>query len=150
VADLAADAQIKQAKAVETMARVDLMQQEIVDKAVAAMYSAFQAAGLAVNNPDIASAGDSLLKAAGWKDRGEMAAAAGGLSAGDGMAEAGPTDAVAASSANPDELAPAGMGSDMPLEPQPSAPSNSAGMTAGMNVGMNAGIETPAIGDGAQ
>lgn len=60
-----ADAQARLAK---TEAEAALKQAEALNRKVEAVYAAMQAAGTAAGNPEIAPAGDAILRAAGWVD----------------------------------------------------------------------------------
>lgn len=63
-----ADAKLAEMKARETMANIDLIVAKAVSTKVEGIYAALQAAGVAVNSPMIAPAGDELLRSAGFRD----------------------------------------------------------------------------------
>jgi hypothetical protein len=63
-----ADAQLASAKAQETLANIDNIIADAVNKRVEAVYAALQAGGVATSNPTIAPAGDEILRSAGWTD----------------------------------------------------------------------------------
>ena len=63
-----ADAQLAGARAQETLANIDKIVAEAVNKRVEAVYAALQAGGVATSNPTIAPAGDEILRSAGWQD----------------------------------------------------------------------------------
>lgn len=63
-----ADAQLAEAKAKQTLASIDLVVAEAVNKRVEAVYAALQAGGVATSNPTIAPAGDEILRSSGWQD----------------------------------------------------------------------------------
>lgn len=63
-----AEAQLAEAKAKETLANIDHVIAETVNKRVAAVYAALQAGGVATSNPTIAPAGDEILRSSGWQD----------------------------------------------------------------------------------
>lgn len=63
-----ADAQLAEAKAQQTLASIDLVVAEAVNKRVEAVYAALQAGGVATSNPTIAPAGDEILRSSGWQD----------------------------------------------------------------------------------
>jgi hypothetical protein len=65
---LMADTELAAAKARETMANIDRVVAEAVNKRVEAVYAALQAGGVATSNPTIAPAGDEILRSAGWQD----------------------------------------------------------------------------------
>jgi hypothetical protein len=63
-----ADAQLANARAQETLANIDKLVAEAVNKRVESVYAALQAGGVATSNPTIAPAGDEILRSAGWQD----------------------------------------------------------------------------------
>jgi hypothetical protein len=63
-----ADAELAGAKAQQTLASIELLVAEAVNKRVEAVYAALQAGGVATSNPTIAPAGDEILRSSGWKD----------------------------------------------------------------------------------
>ena len=65
---LMADAELSGAKARETLANIDKIIAEAVNKRVEAVYAALQAGGVATSNPTIAPAGDEILRSSGWQD----------------------------------------------------------------------------------
>lgn len=67
-AEAMAKAQLAEAKAHETMANIDKIIAEAVNKRVESVYAALQAGGVATSNPTIAPAGDEILRSAGWQD----------------------------------------------------------------------------------
>jgi hypothetical protein len=68
VQNMMADAELAQAKSRETLARIDMIVAEAVNKRVEAVYAALQAGGVATSNPTIAPAGDEILRSSGWQD----------------------------------------------------------------------------------
>lgn len=68
VAKLSAEAQAVAAKAQETLANIDLVVARAVSTKVEAAYAALQAGGVATATPQIAPAGDEILRSAGWVD----------------------------------------------------------------------------------
>jgi hypothetical protein len=68
VQKMMADAELAQAKSRETLARIDMIVAEAVNKRVEAVYAALQAGGVATSNPTIAPAGDEILRSSGWQD----------------------------------------------------------------------------------
>ncbi len=67
-AKMMADAKLIQMKAAEALANVDLIASRAVESKMGSIYAALQAAGVAVQNPMIAPAGDELLRSANFKD----------------------------------------------------------------------------------
>jgi hypothetical protein len=63
-----AEAELASARARETLANIDKIIAESVNKKVEAVYAALQAGGVATSNPTIAPAGDEILRSAGWVD----------------------------------------------------------------------------------
>ena len=63
-----AEAKLREVKAAETLANIDLIVSKSISEKVSGIYAALQAAGVAVTSPLIAPAGDELLRSAGFKD----------------------------------------------------------------------------------
>lgn len=64
----AAEAKLREVRANEVLANIDLIVAKAVSTKVEGIYAALQAAGVAVTQPMIAPAGDELLRSAGFKD----------------------------------------------------------------------------------
>ena len=113
---LAQAEQIK-AQAMATAATAELTKARTMETKVSTTYAAMQAGGVATERPEIAPAGDEILRSAGWVD-------------------ATPAQDIAPVQAMPQE----------PMQPMPEQPMQEP-MTGqdGANVGMHQGIETAAI-----
>lgn len=68
VAKLTADAEVSKAKVAEMLANIDLIVAKAVETKVNSAYAALQAGGVATQTPQIAPAGDEILRSSGWKD----------------------------------------------------------------------------------
>ena len=113
---LAQAEQIK-AQAMATAATAELTKARTMETKVSTTYAAMQAGGVATERPEIAPAGDEILRSAGWVD-------------------ATPAQDIAPVQAMPQE----------PMQPMPEQPMQEP-MTGqdGANVGMHQGYETEAI-----
>lgn len=109
--------QIK-AQAEKTAAETELTKAKTMGERVSTTYAAMQAGGVATERPEIAPAGDEILRSAGWVDT-------------------TPEQDIAPVQADP------AMPQGQPVPEQP-APEPMTGQ-AGENVGMHQGFETPAI-----
>lgn len=113
---LEAKAKLMGAQADLATANVTRIQNEAVNRAVEAQFSAIQTAGAIATNPQVSGLGDALLRSAGYVDRDSspiIPQAAAALQAGGGLG-------------------------DFPQNTNPSTPVNPANPA----VGLNAGIET--------
>ena len=63
-----ADVELQKRKADEALANIDLIVAKSVSTRIEGIYAALQAAGVAVQSPMIAPAGDELLRSAGFRD----------------------------------------------------------------------------------
>lgn len=63
-----ADSARAMADAERSRAQVALLRAEAVDRKVESVFAALQAAGIAVQQPLVAAAGDEILRSAGWQD----------------------------------------------------------------------------------
>lgn len=122
VAKLVADAQRILAQAEQIKAQAQLTNAQTQQTKVSTVYSATQAGGVAVTNPEIAPAADEILRSAGWKD------------ATPGQPPVDPGTGSPGAPMPPTAPQPNGM----PPGPAPIQPQT--GMA-----GMNQGIETPAL-----
>ncbi|MBU3577572.1 hypothetical protein [Polynucleobacter sp. UK-Kesae-W10] len=136
---LMAEAELAAARSKEVMANIDLLVAEAVNKRVEAVYAALQAGGVATSTPQIAPAGDEILRSSGWQD------ATPNPSIADldrqPVQQAGPQGLMPApANGNTDPERPA-----MPAQggPQQAAPAAQAIPATGMQ-GARQGIETPA------
>lgn len=68
VGKLVADAERLMAQAEQIKAQSELTRARTLTERVSAVYSATQAGGTAVTNPEIAPAADEILRSAGWQD----------------------------------------------------------------------------------
>jgi len=126
----AAEAKLREVKAGEVLANIDLIVAKAVSTKVEGIYAALQAAGVAVTQPMIAPAGDELLRSAGFKD-------------------ATPTPSIAqilgqdvqVMGAQGQEVAPLQQNVDK-IAPQPQQLQAQTGMS-----GVRSGIETPELGE---
>lgn len=59
---------LAKAKVAEVEANAMKRESEAMNKRIEAVYAAMQAAGIAAENPQVAPAGDGILRAAGWHD----------------------------------------------------------------------------------
>lgn len=121
VGKLVADAQRILAQAEQIKAQAELTRAQTTTERVSAVYSATQAGGVAVTNPEITPAADEVLRSAGWQDAhpGQPPAGTGGW----------PGAPIPPAAPPPNGMPPA----PAAVEPQ-----------TGM-VGMQQGIETPAL-----
>lgn len=111
-----------QGEVAKMSAETERIKAEGINKKLEAAYAAMEAAGIAVTNPNVAKAGDELLRSAGWVD-------------------ATPQDSVAdAAQAAPDAQPQAQLNPPQTESPVPHAD--------GPHVGMRAGIETERLTDG--
>ena len=144
-----AEAQLANARAQETLANIDVLVAEAVNKRVESVYAALQAGGVATSNPTIAPAGDEILRSSGWRDATPDPTIAQlnsqPVQQQDGtMVQMHPGDAFQAEPrGNVHPGQPMGpQGGDAQL----GAPQAAPGAPSGMD-GVRGGIETPAAGD---
>jgi hypothetical protein len=147
VQKMMADAELAQAKSRETLARIDMIVAEAVNKRVEAVYAALQAGGVATSNPTIAPAGDEILRSSGWQDatpdpsiaqlNGPPVQADQGT-----MVRMGANEQFAAEPRG--NTSPAEPGVPMDAQPQMSVPQPDPQAMTGMD-GVRGGIETPQI-----
>lgn len=129
-----ADANLAAAKAQETMANIDMIIANAVNKRVESIYAALQAGGVATTTPMIAPAGDEILKSAGFRDATPNPSIA---QLDSQPVQQGQQPAVPANT-NPEQPGLPDQGQP-PVHPAAGAPEPATGM-----VGVNQGIETPA------
>ncbi len=105
---------------------------------VDAAYAGMQAGGVATERPEIASAGDAILKSAGYVDK----------TPGVGTPTTGQAAAPPPGTAQGDMPVQGTAGTDAPASPMPTPPTmqrDPQGAQVGANVGERAGIETAAM-----
>ena len=124
-----ANAQLLQKKAEETMAKIELMVSQAVSTKVAAVYAAMQAGGVATSQPQIAPAGDEILRSSGWTDATPHPT----------IAQVNGPPVQPEMPVNTDPMAPA---QAVAAVPQPAQPAQAPSAVAGADVGLHQGIET--------
>ena len=127
-------------QAAKASAEVELILSKVTESKVASVFAALQAGGVATSQPQIAPAGDEILRSSGWKDATPNPTIAQldtvpVQPANDpaNMAQGMPQNTDPMTPAQPQEAAP--MPTQTAPEPQPQTG----------EVGLHAGIETPAI-----
>lgn len=146
-AKMMADAELASARARETLARIDMIVAEAVNKRVEAVYAALQAGGVATSNPTIAPAGDEILRSAGWQDAtpDPSIAELNGPPVQDDqgtMVRLGGNEQFAVEPRG--NTSPAQPGLPMQAQPQSTVPQADPQTMSGMD-GVRGGIETPAV-----
>jgi hypothetical protein len=68
LAELTEKVKLLTANAAKAMADVDLIRAKTTEVKVGAVYSALQAGGVATQSPQVAPAGDEILRSSGWED----------------------------------------------------------------------------------
>lgn len=146
-AKMMADAELSNAKARETLARIDMIVAEAVNKRVEAVYAALQAGGVATSNPTIAPAGDEILRSAGWQDATPDPSIA-QLNGPPVQPEQGTMVRMGGNEQFAMEprgnTSPAEPGLPMDAQPQPTVPDADPQAASGM-AGVRGGIETPEV-----
>jgi len=121
-------------------ALVEQLQAAATKTKVDTAYAGMQAGGVATERPEIAPAGDAILKSAGYVDKTPQDPAAPVMPAGAGAAQVDPAQ-PGMTSTDPAAAPPA----PVPAVPDLAAQRDPQGGQVGANVGERAGIETPAI-----
>jgi hypothetical protein len=140
VAELGKKVDVLTAQAAKAMAEVDLIRAKVVSTNAETVYSALQAGGVATSQPQIAPAGDEILRSSGWKDVTPTPTIA-QLDTAPVQPAIDPANMAQGMPQNTDPMAPANPDQAQPPEPQ-QAPDLQP-QTG--HVGEHAGIETAAI-----
>lgn len=127
------------AQAAKAAAEVELIMAKATSTKVEAVYSALQAGGVATGSPQIAPAGDEILRSSGWKD----ATPDPSIAQLDGMPVQQPNMPYPDVPGALERPAGAAQPGGAPADAQPQAPVDLKPQTG--HVGQNAGIETPRI-----
>jgi hypothetical protein len=121
---LTAQAERFKAESMERIARAALNKVEATDRRLESVFVALQAAGIAIQDPRVAAAGDEILRSAGWED-------------------ATPDPSMANLGSLPGAPgAPVGMQPGMPGVVDPAAGLNAAMQPSGGGQGQRSGVET--------
>lgn len=73
-----------QAQLAELQGKANKLEAETMNKRIEAVFAAMQAAGVAATNPNIAPAGDGILRSAGWQDADQQPGSGAGMAQGQG------------------------------------------------------------------